>query len=132
MLRECKSETCSLVRCALSHRVYLKGELQRADMCQVGQSSGVWLQELRRQGQQIRRSGGARLTSRSGSAPSWAYSTAAFHLRTMTAAPVSCQPTSQYCWMALHRPLHVSLRAKICHHRTLWQSDVLPNFSVKR
>ena len=79
MLRECKSETCSLVRYALLQRRYLKGKLQRADMCQVGQSSGVWLQELRRQGQQLRRSGGARLTSRSGSAPSWAYSAAALH-----------------------------------------------------
>ena len=73
MLRGCGQRHAARWDGALLQRKYLEGESQRADMHQVGQSCGVWLQELRRQGQQLRGRGGGRLTSRSGSA--WSSST---------------------------------------------------------
>ena len=65
--------TCSL------QNEHLEGELQGSNMQQIGQSRRVWLQEVMRQGQQLRRRQGGRIVSRSGSARSWAYSAAALH-----------------------------------------------------
>ena len=85
---------------------HLKGELQRADMQQIGQSRRVWLQEVRRQGQQLRGGGGGRLIGRSGSAWSWACGAAALHSK-MT---IACSLLSQQPY-AIERALYMLLCA---------------------
>ena len=48
MLEGCGSETCGLVGHAFLQEEHLEGELQRADMQQIGLCRWVWLQEVRR------------------------------------------------------------------------------------